>query len=96
MTDDAGQQSTVWLSSGLYVDKVVPQASLDSPVVNIVKDRIGTLELTVSVADTSPNQVTVILDADLNPNNANSITLLADEVFAANEQRMFVIDLDRT
>jgi hypothetical protein len=100
VTDDAGQQATVWLTNGLYVDKVIPQVALDSieerPVGNVTKDRIGTLKFTISVADSSPNLVAVILDTDLNPNNTNSITLLADEVFTTNEQRMFEVDLDPT
>ncbi|MCH7870978.1 MAG: hypothetical protein IID33_04695, partial [Planctomycetes bacterium] len=90
--DDAGQEALMW-TPGLYVDDVVPTISLDAPSAQLtIKDRIGTLDVQVSVVDTSPTLVRVMLDLNLNPNGQDQV-LVDWTFFDPNQTQQFEIDL---
>ncbi len=95
VTDDAGQSVTKYATNGpIILDAVEPTIALVSPTENVVKDRLGTIDVTLAVADTSPTAVRVRLDRDFNASNTfNGQTLIDWTEFAANEQKVFTIDL---
>ena len=94
VTDDAGQTAVAW-TPGLYVDNVVPAIVLDEPAADLtIKDHIGTLDVQITVSDTSYTAVRVLMDRELNPNNNfDGFELVPWTIFEPNETRQFVIDL---